>query len=475
MSTWLLRSSVVGVVILGLLAPLAAAQVTWYVDDDAASDPGPGDPSIGDPLEDGTASHPFDAIQEAIDAAGDGDTVVILDGLYTGPGNRDLDFGGRTITVRSQNGPANCIIDCQGSSADPHRGFHFHNLETPNARLEGLTITGGYESQGGGIYCEGESSPTIAECVISQNTAVSYGAGIRLRGSRARIVNCKILNNYCLNDGGGISCANRADAFIYNCLVADNTAASDGGGLHFRDRSPVHVANCIVTGNSAAIAGGITCHSSSPHFTNCTIVSNSATSRGGGFWLYFYSNPLIRNSILWNNTPDEIHPNGSGDNAQVRFCVVEGGWAPGYAIISSDPMFVDPAGDFELQAGSPCIDAGSNCYAELDHVDLDDDGVLLEPVPLDWAGEGRFFDDPDVPDTGAFIFAPTIDIGALERGGTGLTPCLGDIDGDRNVNLTDLGHLLGAFGAAGGDLDCDSDTDLADLSIVLAHFGESCP
>ena len=52
-----------------LLANAAFAQTTWYVDDDAPGDPGPGDPVISDPAEDGSAQHPFDAIQEAINAA----------------------------------------------------------------------------------------------------------------------------------------------------------------------------------------------------------------------------------------------------------------------------------------------------------------------------------------------------------------------------------------------------------------------
>ena len=52
-------------------------------------------------------------IQEGIDAAVGGDEVVVADGTYTGDGNRDIDFMGKAITVKSENGAEDCIIDCE--------------------------------------------------------------------------------------------------------------------------------------------------------------------------------------------------------------------------------------------------------------------------------------------------------------------------------------------------------------------------
>lgn len=160
---------------------------TWYVDDNAPSDPAPGDPSVGDPLEDGTEAHPFDAIQQALDAAEDGDTVVVLDGTYSGVGNRDIDFGGRAVTVRSDHGAETCIISC-----DAGRGFYFHSGEDQNSVLDGFTIThgrSGWGSVGGGgggaILCDG-GSPTIANCRITGNHSDDRGGGIHCR-SRSMI------------------------------------------------------------------------------------------------------------------------------------------------------------------------------------------------------------------------------------------------------------------------------------------------
>ena len=83
--------------------------------------------------------NPYPTIQSAINAAVDGDTVIVAPGTYTGLGNRNIDFLGKAITVRSENGPENCIIDCQNSG----RGFYFHTSEGPNSVLDGLTITNG--------------------------------------------------------------------------------------------------------------------------------------------------------------------------------------------------------------------------------------------------------------------------------------------------------------------------------------------
>jgi hypothetical protein len=98
-----------GLVALILLLPTiagTAAGRTITVDDDSPAD--------------------FDNIQAAINDANDGDTVVVLPGTYTGDGNRDIDFRGKAITVRSTdpNDPtvaAATIIDCNGTKEDPHR------------------------------------------------------------------------------------------------------------------------------------------------------------------------------------------------------------------------------------------------------------------------------------------------------------------------------------------------------------------
>lgn len=162
-------------VIIGLLLPTALAATIIHV---------PADEST---------------IQAGIDAAVDGDTVLIADGLYTGPGNRDIDFEGKTILVTSENGAEATIIDCGGTSVEAHRAFHFHKGERPQTLVRGLTIRGGYFAweYGGGILCE-HASPTIADCIFEGNVAYHGGAVYCADSSAARILNSLFVDNTAL-------------------------------------------------------------------------------------------------------------------------------------------------------------------------------------------------------------------------------------------------------------------------------------
>ena len=94
----------------------------------------------------------YASIQDAIDAATTSDTVVVGDGTYLlGIGREHFDFNGKAITVKSENGPEKCIIDCQ----DNGNGFYFHTGEGQASELSGFTITNA--SGDGAIVCKGGS------------------------------------------------------------------------------------------------------------------------------------------------------------------------------------------------------------------------------------------------------------------------------------------------------------------------------
>ena len=329
----------------------------------------------------GTVHVPGDVstIQEAIDLVLDGTTVLVADGTYSGAGNKNIDFRGKPITVKSENGPDRTVIDCEKEG----RGFSFFTGEGASSRLEGFTIKEGNSAEGfggglycsrtsptisdciitgnaasepgygGGIYCD-NSSPTIQDCIISDNTVFKYGGGVYCYESNPAIVKCAISGNRTEKIGGGIYCKNSSPG-ISNCFISDNSAGEYGGGIYCRDSNP-NISSCIVSNNTAAgYGGGIYCLTSSPIIINCTITRNSAYY-GGGIRCYRSSSPYISNCILWDDTPQEILILES--NPTVTYSDIEGGWE-GEGNIDADPFFVSRLGfDYLLSPQSPCIDSG---------------------------------------------------------------------------------------------------------------------
>lgn len=161
-------------------------------------------------------------IQWGIDAAVDGDTVLVADGTYTGSFNRDLDFGGKAILVMSENGPHATTLDCGGSASEPHRGFYFHSAEGPSSVVRGFTIRGGWADCGGGLGCE-SSSPRIEGNVITWNTAGQEGGGIYCEDASPTIIGNTILRNTA-DMGGGIACHYYSSPAVVNSILRDGSA-----------------------------------------------------------------------------------------------------------------------------------------------------------------------------------------------------------------------------------------------------------
>ena len=196
-----------------------------YVDDDAPSDPGPNNPKVSDPAENGSREHPYDSVQKGINAAAKGNTIVVLPGVYV----ETIDLGGKAITVTSlagfePNSPDaigaidNTIFD--GGGKGPV--VSFLHAEDPNCVLYGFTIVGGSARGGGGVECDG-SAPTISHCLIAGNRATHYGGGaVDCYRSRATFRNCTICGNTAVEAGGAASCEQSNDSFV-DCIIWANT------------------------------------------------------------------------------------------------------------------------------------------------------------------------------------------------------------------------------------------------------------
>jgi parallel beta helix pectate lyase-like protein len=355
----------------------------------------------------------FSTIQAAIDVAANGDTVLVADGAYTGEGNKNLDFGGKLITVRSQNGPAVTVIDCAGGDFFG-RGFYFHSGETAAARVEGFTIRNGFHTAGAGMLIE-NSSPTVTHCAFINNHCTAVGGGMAIYNSSAAVTSCLFNGNI-----GSVS-------------------AGAGAGMYLQGGSPV-VTNCTFSGNLAfgviRIGGGMAIESGSAAVTNCTFSGNEAPFGEGGGMHIGGGTPAVTNCILWGNSPDQIFVAGGAPTVSYSDVQQAMGPFPGTGNINADPQFVrDPSpgsdgfwstpdddyGDLRLQPASPCVDAGNNDAVSADTPDLDGDLDTAEPLPFDRDGQPRFSDMPGVPGTGNGA-PPLVDMGAFELFVSDTTP-----------------------------------------------------
>jgi parallel beta-helix repeat protein len=273
-------------------------------------------------------SETYSEIQPALDAAVAGDEIIVRDGTYTGPNNRELDFRGKGIILRSENGRDGCIIDCEYQG----RGFFFHNGETAEAVVDGFMITRGfivgdwYDGTGGGIRCE-DSTPTIRNCAINYNYA-TRGGGIYCWHASPKISNCIVTGNIAEEYGGGIL-PFEAAPYIVNCTITGNTA-DQGGGVFF-DYSAARIYDCIISNNTGVYSGGgIYCYYSSPEIKFCIINENSSTNdEGGGIYCYEGS-PIIRGCTITKNRANDY---GGGilcaNNSSPNFskCIISGNTA----------------------------------------------------------------------------------------------------------------------------------------------------
>jgi predicted outer membrane repeat protein len=427
--------------------------VTRYVD---ASAPAGGD---------GSAAHPFRTIAEGLAPSVSGDTVIVEDGVYVGAQNIGLGFGGRDITLRSANGAANCVIDCQHANTF----LTIQQGESSASSIEGFTIRNGEtQSFGGGIRVS-SADTNVRDCIF-MGCVASHGGGLDMSNSHGEVSGCVFVGNSATTVGGGMSCGGGA-ARVHDCLFQCNTAPT-GGGFYLSNGYPfakvvsrcrffgnhattsggaIAIADdlphnpivprfdhCLIADNSAPTGAAVRCTGTTSAFLDSTLVDNSASSTSA---IYCQANAdlTLRNTIVWHNTsPDGRTATIANSNGKltVGYCDFDGGqgavfvtpganlvWQAGN--IAANPRFADADGpdndpstwqdnDYHLSSASPCIDAGDNTAVPSDFFDVDLDGDVLEPTPLDLDGGPRFLDVATVPNTGNGT-APIVDIGTYER------------------------------------------------------------
>jgi len=251
-------------------------------------------------------------IQAGIDASSDGDTVLVANGVYTGPGNWNIKFYGKAITLRSENGPEGCIID---GVETYHRGFLFQNGEGADSVLSGITVRNcraGWPG-GGGIYCE-DSAPNISNCIITGNVNTDgYGGGIYADHATPVIVDCIIENNESEMSGGGIACRYGSAPVIRGNIIRGNTAHfPQGGGMHINAPNAI-IEDNLVEGNQG---GGIWFQESDLVITGNTITGNSE----GGVVIWGGHVDLVDNEFSGNSSGRGAGVRGYGGRISMSDC-----------------------------------------------------------------------------------------------------------------------------------------------------------
>jgi hypothetical protein len=315
-------------------------------------------------------------------------TIHLADGVYS-PSTNDEFFPVTIIDNISLIGESRegVILDAENMTGV------MHIESNSNSEIKYMTLRNGYHGQGGGIFIE-SSEPYLAHLTIKDNSA-SYGGGIYcILNSNLILFDVIISNNAAYYCGGGIAVDNNSELSIENAII-NNNSATYGGGLYIRDcDDPATLTNILVTDNCSDQGGGILCYSSDLYLRNATISNNSAlgnSGQGGGLCCYgFYYNSSeidLLNCILWNNIPEEINTELSGDHVislTIDYSDIEGGiegivydendiinWGDG--CFDADPLFIGIGEHpYSLQSVSPCIDAGSieNYFLQIPASDL---------------------------------------------------------------------------------------------------------
>ncbi|MCH2141136.1 MAG: hypothetical protein MK100_08910, partial [Phycisphaerales bacterium] len=282
-----------------------------------------------------------ESIQDAINGCPDGGTVSIGPGTYYGTGDSVITLPGSGITIIGSAGAASTIIDGQ----DARRGLAGNGCGDNGTVIEGLTITNGSAEAGGGIYIV-DCSPSVINCVITQNTAMIFGTamnggGVFIGGSTASpsFANCTISNNTA-NGGGGIWAWDGYEAEFTNCLITDNTSNWTGGGV-FADFGYIRFEACEIRGNTCLYGGGgLNFSYATADVINCIIDGNSVTEGSGGGTSCHRTLALYEECIFTNNTASDTGAAlnfdtvpSSGAQPTMRDCVIQSNTAAAGAAV----------------------------------------------------------------------------------------------------------------------------------------------
>ncbi|MBN2699405.1 MAG: right-handed parallel beta-helix repeat-containing protein [Bacteroidales bacterium] len=234
----------------------------------------------------------YATIQSAMDIAVSGDTVLVADGIYSGEGNVILNFRTKSIVVKSENGPDNCIIDCEEETES--QAFLVNNGETDGSCIKGFTVRNA--PVGIAIY---NSSPTVKNNIIED-----CRKGIHCDAGSNPVINSNMIRN-CVGEGngGGISLIS-SSAVVSNNLLLGNSS-SKGGGIYCLDGAPSIINNTIIGSSGIKDSSEsniiLVCeYDNYQRIYECFVPVEEKTISGGGIFMENASPDVINNIIAFS-------------------------------------------------------------------------------------------------------------------------------------------------------------------------------
>jgi len=318
----------------------------------------------------------YSTIQAAINAAQQGDTVLVQSGIYA----ENINFNGKNIVIASlflTTSDTSYVSQTVIDGGDAGRVITITNGESNEAKVIGFTIQNGntlvdgsFIGPGAGIYISGNSSPIITNNIIQYNSSVP--------------------NENSVGSGGGISCSGADNAIIENNIIRYNEAFPSGGGIMVWISGQITVRHNLFYGNSVILCG------------DCT----SGYQRHGGGLRFENSDGIFQNNTLWNNLSNGVDNDYDGNNGgennivervnlsdppNFKYCMSLDD-LPGNSNITGDPLFVNEEhNNYNLQWGSPAIDSGDptspldvdNTQADIGAYSFDQRQIPSAPQILD--------------------------------------------------------------------------------------------
>ena len=435
----------------------------------------------------------YSSIQDAIDASGDGDVILVQPGIYY----EHIDFSGKAITV---SGAGSDLATIDGSK-QTGSVVTFDQGEGAGSVLEGFRIghgTGTYIIDpvfgnvpcGGGIFVM-DSSPVIRDCEISSNTCWG-GAGMMNLRSSPLVERCLFTMNasieghgggaynldhsdpefidctFEMNEaywGGGMTSTVDCIPTVTDCLFVGNSVFNVGGGMFNRSRSSPIVTGCtffgnMQTGNPLGSGGGMCTYGSGngggpcyPVLLDCHFEGNSVTGDGGGMSNAYDSHPTISNCSYVDNH--------AGRNGGGMACVGNADpYVPSNAAVTdcffSDNHADEFGGGFHSRSSAPSVE-----------------GSIFQENVAGIAGGGASFDNSDTARLGTTTFCGNLpghlygtyhDLGGNTEDDA-CVDCDGDFNGDGTVNVDDLLAVIAGWG---------NPYNVDDLLLVIGGWGP-CP